>query len=242
MNEAQDQQASRDGPLQDQDDIFTRLAQYPFDTDPDYLNGLSTILGHPSTPPSPSELSQNADLVLQAKCFYFTRKHGLPAIDPSAYRSWLHSRPSNSTGHAVDVDQPSDIPAAAATDESASTADISTALEAPAGGLGQAPPYPDSFAAIVDLITRNVPVPGIEEIPDTVLEHGSSKVDHTARRKKPWESDAEVAVQASDLDAAPASTTQEDENKINGHLTTGEGVVNILQPDAIPEKNLLAKE
>lgn len=51
------------------------------------------------------------------------------------------------------------------------------------------PPYPSSFAALVELITNNKPIPGIEQIPDTVLDPGSSLPDRTPQRRKPWEKD-----------------------------------------------------
>ncbi|KAL9620278.1 MAG: hypothetical protein Q9160_005177 [Pyrenula sp. 1 TL-2023] len=54
---------------------------------------------------------------------------------------------------------------------------------APADGA----PYPTSFSHIIDLITRNEPVPGIEQIPDTVLEADMSKPSTTPKRRKPWE-------------------------------------------------------
>jgi Family of unknown function (DUF5572) len=51
-----------------------------------------------------------------------------------------------------------------------------------------ATPYPTSFAHIVELITTGQPIPGIKEIPDTVLE-GEKSESTAARRKKPWEKD-----------------------------------------------------
>ncbi|RMZ83914.1 hypothetical protein DV737_g1522, partial [Chaetothyriales sp. CBS 132003] len=71
----------------------------------------------------------------------------------------------------------------------------------------QEPPYPSSFSAIIDLITSNKPVPGIEQIPDTVLEHGSSEADHDSADKP---------------------------------VQTGDGLLRILQPNAIPPSGLLA--
>lgn len=213
--------------------VFLALSQYPFDTDAEYLMGLSTILGHPSASPSSSELAQNSDLVLQAKCFYFSRKHGHDPVDPLSYRQWLQSR---SSGPAVGSD------AAGQTSNLSATAPSFEPSSKSADG-DERPPYPTSFAAIVDLITRNAPVPGIEEIPPTVLDHGTSKVDHTPRRKKPWESEVEETVAVE----APAESTQGQmpdettENYVNGELATGEGVVKILQPSAIPESGLLSK-
>jgi hypothetical protein len=115
----------------------------------------------------------------------------------------------------------------------------------------------------VDLITRNIPVPGIEEIPTTVLEPGSSKVDRTPRRKKPWEKDENTTEQDEATTSAPDTslsssrpeiegTTDSQESAltsgidrqidVNGHRETGEGVVNILKPNAVPDSGLLAKE
>ena len=60
------------------------------------------------------------------------------------------------------------------------------------GGLannsGPPAPYPTSFSQIVELITTGQPVPGIKDIPDTILEGQASQVT-SAKRKKPWEKD-----------------------------------------------------
>ena len=57
----------------------------------------------------------------------------------------------------------------------------STSTEPPA-------PYPVSFSEIVELITTGQPIPGIKEVPDTLLE-GQASRPTTAKRKKPWEKD-----------------------------------------------------
>lgn len=49
-----------------------------------------------------------------------------------------------------------------------------------------AAPYPTSFAHVVELITSGKPIPGIKEIPDTVLVGQETKSNHE-KRKKPWE-------------------------------------------------------
>jgi hypothetical protein len=51
-------------------------------------------------------------------------------------------------------------------------------------------PYPKSFAEIVELITAGKPIPGIKEIPDTILEAPKEQVTAPVR-KKPWELAAE---------------------------------------------------
>jgi hypothetical protein len=52
---------------------FERVQSYSFHTDPEFANGLSTILGHPDTPATEAEMNRDDDLVLQAKCFFFSR-------------------------------------------------------------------------------------------------------------------------------------------------------------------------
>ncbi|KPI37870.1 uncharacterized protein AB675_3087 [Cyphellophora attinorum] len=275
--------------------IYARVLAYDFDADPDYIAGLASILGHPETPPTREELDGNGEFVTRVKCFYFTRKFGLGDVDPDAWGRWaaaqgprgeeeevraaVGAEETNTAGTLASGRLPVDSGNTTFTTPSDSTSGPSTysTLTAPPDASPTAqqhqptpqegPPYPLSFSAIVDLITRNVPVPGIETVPDTVLEHGSSKVDHTAKRKKPWEKD--VSAGSTELGTASAlssfglagSTTPADgptsaqeptpdsngqrisnESIVNGHLSTGEGVVKILQPNAIPDSGLLAKE
>jgi Family of unknown function (DUF5572) len=244
--DVQRQQMSHHDSFENEESIFTSLSHFPFDSDAEYLSGLSTILGHPSTHPSASEIAQNGELVLQAQCFYFSRKRALPPIDPSAYRQWLQSRTANNPSHHDVTGQTSDISASTAQAESSAATDVPPALGASAESA-EPPPYPDSFAAIVDLITQNKPIPGIEEIPATVLDHGSSKIDQTPRRKKPWEADTETAEATFSQDDPSADQVAATEppdtgDRVNGPLTTGEGVVKILQPNAIADSGLLSRE
>jgi hypothetical protein len=67
----------------------------------------------------------------------------------------------------------------------------------PADGIPPAPssnpseppaPYPTSFAHIVELVTTGQPIPGIKDIPSTVLVGQGTQAEKT-RRKKPWEKD-----------------------------------------------------
>lgn len=53
--------------------LFEAIQSYPFHTDLEFRNGLSIILGHPGTPATDAEIDREDDLVLQAKCFYFSR-------------------------------------------------------------------------------------------------------------------------------------------------------------------------
>jgi hypothetical protein len=223
-------------------------------------------------------------LILQAQCFYFSRKHNLPAIDPAAYQTWFDARASGLTSSHGFADEDAvlsgaDTAAPATTERGGVTEGVLGTLEPQsdssgvqgrelvgereeggneiAAGVGtgvegqgdgvveqaqpqEPPPYPTSFAAIVDLITRNIPVPGIEEIPTTILERGSSKSDQARRRKKPWEKDEEE-----EEDVKAEGTGWQGDvagSDVNGHLTSGEGVVKILQPNAIADSGLVAKD
>jgi hypothetical protein len=106
-----------------------------------------------------------------------------PPIDFVAFKSWL------------------------ASDKEPRGPEATEAEVTPAGPLGQTnpgdnnatvaePAYPSSFAHIVELITTGKPIPGIEEIPDTVLT-GHDISSEKPRRRKPWEKD----------DVAPAEET-----------------------------------
>merc|ERR1712000_767157 len=74
------------------DSVYRSFSTYPFDADQEYQSGLAAILGHPETPATHEELRDKSALVLQAQCFYFSRKFNVPAIDTSAYSSWVQSQ------------------------------------------------------------------------------------------------------------------------------------------------------
>ncbi|KAJ5183206.1 hypothetical protein N7492_000822 [Penicillium capsulatum] len=151
-------------------ELFQRLRQYSFEADPEFANGLAIILGHPETPASEAEMKREDDLVLQAKCFFFSRKEKItPAINFPAYKSWLTAQSS---------EEPA--PATAPTEASA---------------VPPEPSYPSSFAHIVELITTGQPIPGIQQIPDTVLT-GHDITSDRPRRRKPWETDNEPATES----------------------------------------------
>lgn len=168
--------------------LFERLKSYPFNTDSEFANGLSIILGHPDVPASETEINRNDDLVLQAKCFYFsryatsriilirdwhsvlTRKEDLsPPLDFAAFKVWL----AQGAG-AVQSSHPSVQPGEP------------SMLSNPTRTSAQEPTYPSSFAHIVELITTGQPIPGIQQIPDTVLT-GHDTSSEQPKRLKPWE-------------------------------------------------------
>lgn len=195
-------------PQPSQTALFEKLRSYPFSTDSEFANGLSIILGHPGSPANEAEVNREDDLVLQAKCFYFsrygiwicapccsftdiyisTRKECLsPPLDFAAYRAWLASNaaavPSSENTSQLQQDSSGQA--------SKSSPPDTTTLSSPAPTHAQEPTYPSSFAHIVELITTGQPIPGIQQIPDTVLT-GHDTSSAKPRRLKPWEREEPV--------------------------------------------------
>ena len=132
----------------------------------------------------------------------FCRKENIN-IDFDAYKAYRAARnrppivppaPNSSTA------PPPQAPSAAPPTSDAAAGGI---MPAPAGANEPAAPYPTSFAHIVELITSGKPVPGIKDIPPTVLT-GQGTQPAQARRKKPWEKDApQVDAQEESQTVAP---------------------------------------
>lgn len=170
--------------------LFSDLQTYPFQADFEFKKGLSIILGHPDRPATDSEINSEDDLVLQAKCFYFSRKAKLMSpLAFSSYKAWLKSeRESESflTGGA-NVEERKESDAEDTTGQPfPSDPTVSSDHNSEKGEQPKEPVYPSSFAHIVELITTGQPIPGIQQIPDTVLT-GHDTSSAKPRRKKPWE-------------------------------------------------------
>ncbi|KAL8969268.1 MAG: hypothetical protein Q9183_002077 [Haloplaca sp. 2 TL-2023] len=174
------QEASLKAPISDES-IYHRLESYPFDSDLEFQSGLSSIL-------SSNQTQDPSLLVLRARCFYFSRKHSI-SIDFEAYKQWrlsrdlplvtvpAPSRPLEATGSSRIA--PKDNNTLSTTNDAQQNAQNEQQPQAP---------YPNSFSQIVDLITKGEPIPGIKDVPDTLLT-GQESVATTAKRKKPWETD-----------------------------------------------------
>lgn len=128
--------------------------------------GLSAILGGAKSAP------QIQELTLRAQCFYFSRKklNGAP-VDFDAYKLYIAGRENAIPS----VSKTQDLP------------HQGTNLP-PAVQDAKAAPYPPTFSDIIALITSGAPIPGIKEIPPTVLkEQATTAVAN--KRRKPWESE-----------------------------------------------------
>ena len=157
--------------------------------------GLSAILG-----PNPSP-SQIHDLTLRAQCYYLSRKKKVP-IDFNEYKAYLATRPSKidtqPSAESSTVEQPiqpkapelesssisTSITNAEATTQPAPTLHPHHEADLPNPEKGA--PYPPTFAEIVELITSGKPIPGIKDIPPTLLTSQATKPT-ASKRRKPWE-------------------------------------------------------
>jgi hypothetical protein len=148
--------------------LFNQLDEYPWDSDEEFQGGLRAILGSVQDP------AQLEHLTLRAKCYYYARKSGTK-VDFEAYKQWVESGREAGQPHSSESEQSNGATAVQAS-ESQQTG---TAV------IGDAP-KPASFAEICELIAEGKPIPGIKDIPDTVLE-GQSTTSQAAKRTKPWE-------------------------------------------------------
>lgn len=137
--------------------LYRQLDAYDWAGDQEFQGGLAAILGSSAQDPQ-----QVAHLTLRAKCYYYARKSGIP-VDFDGYKNWVETRDGNG------VVEECAAPAPPVDD----------------GGMGNAP-KPASFAEICDMIAEGKPIPGIKDIPDTVLE-GQASETQLETRKKPWE-------------------------------------------------------
>ncbi|OBT68063.1 hypothetical protein VE03_01597 [Pseudogymnoascus sp. 23342-1-I1] len=155
--------------------LFEELDSYNWEKDAEFQAGLSAILG-PN--PSPSQLR---DLTIRARTFYYARKTS-QKIDFDEYKAHLASRspdeflepkPSDAGGESTPLPQAGGAAATANADPN--------------------PSFPTSFADIVALINSGAPIPGIMDIPPTVLADKATQ-PVASRRKKPWETQEEPII------------------------------------------------
>ncbi|KAF5622517.1 hypothetical protein F52700_10489 [Fusarium sp. NRRL 52700] len=189
--------ADRIRALKDETAIFTAFDTYPWTKDKNFMSGLYAILGEPGQQNPQASL---ADMAIHARIFYYAQRIGV-SIEFSAYKAWLASNPDHQPPDVLpeeyrqrDVANTSPVPildwqkAAPKTDL---YIDRKTAT-AQSGSQDQ-PSYPMGFADMIKLIQEGKPVPGIRQIPNTVVRDAAVKpVGARAVPRKPWEKDTIV--------------------------------------------------
>ena len=108
-------------------------------------------------------------------------------LDFDAYRDWrAQNHRLQATSDPYTQEQPlHSLAVRSPADNSILTGEKAAIVAVPQPG-DQPAPYPISFSQIVDLITTGQTVPGIKDVPDTVLV-GQDSRPSTTKRKKPWE-------------------------------------------------------
>lgn len=168
---------------------YEALEAYPWHEDAEFQSGLSSILSTSNGSPSDAE---SGDLILRARCFYFSRKTNT-YIDLESYKIWrakeasspiTSSAPANGAAHNGQSTQALNTGPLPDNNAAASTSSVVQEETSQPG-------YPASFDDIIELIKSGKPVPGIKEIPNIVLS-GQGTEAREGRRLKPWEKASET--------------------------------------------------
>ncbi|RPA99975.1 hypothetical protein L873DRAFT_1681587 [Choiromyces venosus 120613-1] len=145
---------------------FDAIEAYDWDSDREFQTGLQSIL---SSVPSPTA-EQKEELTLRAKCFFYSKMSSIK-IDYNAYKAYISQRKPN--------------PATATTATTPAIPENPPEFVQKEHRNSDAP-YPMSFAHIVELITKGLPIPGIKQIPNE-LNSAPPSQPVRAKRLKPWE-------------------------------------------------------
>ncbi|CAJ0551776.1 Ff.00g057550.m01.CDS01 [Fusarium sp. VM40] len=185
--------AERIRALKDDNAVFTAFDTYPWNKDKNFMSGLYAILGEPGQQNPQASL---ADMAIHARIFYYAQRIGVN-IDFGAYKTWLdtdtdHQAPDvlPEEYHQRDEAKATSAPALdwqKAAPKSDLYIDRKAAAAAQSGSQDQ-PNYPMGFAEMIKLIQEGKPVPGIRQIPNTVVRNPAVKpVGAMAAPRKPWE-------------------------------------------------------
>ncbi|KAM3513697.1 hypothetical protein MY11210_002606 [Beauveria gryllotalpidicola] len=199
--------------LTDQDAVFRAFDSYPWTKDKAFMSGLHAILGDPN---SPNQSGSPADMAIHARIFYYSQRVGV-GIDFAAYQAWLAAHPDHAP--------PSILPPEYLTGSSNGASPVSPVLDwqkaapkaelyvdraAAAAAAGDQPAYPMAFAEMIKLLQEGKEVPGIRQIPNTVIRDPAVKpVGARTAPRKPWEksdptpSDDSYRLAALDTDFPP---------------------------------------
>ncbi|ENH68436.1 hypothetical protein FOC1_g10014220 [Fusarium oxysporum f. sp. cubense race 1] len=191
--------ADRIRALKDETAIFTAFDTYPWTKDKNFMSGLYAILGEPGQQNPQASL---ADMAIHARIFYYAQRIGV-SIEFSAYKAWLAS---NSDHQPPDVlpeeyrqrDEANASPAPVLDWQKAAPKTdlyVDRKTAAAQSGSQDQPSYPMGFAEMIKLIQEGKPVPGIRQIPNTVVRDPAVKpVGARAVPRKPWEKDTTVDI------------------------------------------------
>ena len=138
-------------------------------------SGLHAILGDPN---SPNQQGSPADMAIHARIFYYSQRVGV-SIDFAAYQAWLTEHPEHTAPSILPPEylagnsNGGDAQAAAAApvldwQKAAPKAELYVDRAA-AAAAGDQPAYPMAFAEMIKLLQEGKEVPGIRQIPNTII-------------------------------------------------------------------------
>ncbi|RGP80828.1 hypothetical protein FLONG3_1060 [Fusarium longipes] len=200
--------ADRIRALRDDDAIFTAFDTYPWSKDKNFMSGLRTILGEPGQQNPQASFS---DMAIHARIFYYAQRIGVN-IDFDAYKTWLAGKqdyqPPDVLPEEYRQHTEVNVVSTPALDwqKAAPKTDLYIDRKAAAAqpGSQDQPNYPMGFAEMIKLIQEGKPVPGIRQIPNTIIRDPAVKpVGNRAVPRKPWEKDVSTdALVVTDLPKA----------------------------------------
>ncbi|KAI5466936.1 hypothetical protein BGZ63DRAFT_369939 [Mariannaea sp. PMI_226] len=180
--------------LKDEDAIFQAFDSYPWQKDKNFMTGLHAILGEPGQSSFQGSL---IDIATHARVFYYNKQIGV-SINFMRYQDWLAKRPDYHPPNVLPEEYYRQPETAAPSDgaqlfewqQAAPKTELyvdRNAADAQASA-DDGPNYPMGFAEMLKLIQEGKPVPGIRQIPNTIIRDPSVKpIGARAAPKKPWE-------------------------------------------------------
>ncbi|KAK4120826.1 hypothetical protein N657DRAFT_648620 [Parathielavia appendiculata] len=199
----------------DSDVAFKKFDSYPWARDRSFLQGLMATLG-PSLLINADGFNRQKALstTLQARIWWYKSRFNTD-IDRAAYEAYSASHPLSSPdgsilakleeiqqrmggaggaggtgGPSSASSQSQNIPA---WQLNAPKVDLSKKADdgASHANTGDGAPYPENFQALIEAVTTGKPIPGIKEIPNTVVRPpGVTPFGKMKAPRKPWEKEA----------------------------------------------------
>lgn len=172
--------------------VYLEFSSFDWENFPEFQEGIQEILQNhlqslqendaTVTAIPPGEKQQ---LIDQAKSFFYCTKTGnILSLDD--YYAWKRKN-----GGKITLLEVSELDPAESLAASTESGPIPTDSFSPEGSSNQQQeghdaPYSSNYQELVNLIVSGKPVPGIKDIPDTVLSDQKSE-SHEQTRAKPWE-------------------------------------------------------
>lgn len=180
--------------LDSRESVYKQFYSYDFDSDTDYQNGLQQVYQQYLVMQSDSDLEIKKDLSNGIFDSSKIKAKDLEMLQLQAKIFFFCSQ----TGNILEID---DYQKWLKTKKESLKHDITEEEDLP---------YSSNYEQLVDLIVNNKPVPGIKQIPKTLLDPETADESSLQPRRKPWEKKEEKAAD-NDVEVNSSSTnTQED--------------------------------